>query len=101
MSKKSKFDASTGMPNEAFETPAETLEMPKEALEFAQKSVDQAQVAGLDGLCHDRRPWSGRQQLVDRSALRDSRWIGKVDLQDAIATCRSALVARCKESRLH
>jgi len=45
MSKKSKFDASTGMPNEAFETPTETLEMPKEALEFAQKSVDQAQVA--------------------------------------------------------
>jgi phasin len=45
MSKKSKFDASTGMSNEAFEAPVETLEMPKEALEFAQKSVDHAQVA--------------------------------------------------------
>ena len=45
MNKKSKFDANTGMPNEAPETSTEALEMPKEALEFAQKSVDQAQVA--------------------------------------------------------
>ena len=45
MSKKTKFDANTGMPSEALEAATEAIEMPKEALEFAQKSVDQAQVA--------------------------------------------------------
>jgi len=45
MSKKTKFDATTGMPSETLEAANEAIEMPKEALEFAQKSVDQAQVA--------------------------------------------------------
>ena len=45
MSKKTKFDANTGIPSEALDAATEAIEMPKEALEFAQKSVDQAQVA--------------------------------------------------------